>query len=199
MPRLSRPAAPRRGAFRSRRGRRARFEREARTISTLNHPHICTLYDVGSTGSLQAAEPGLSYLVMEHLEGETLEARLREGPLPLEQVLDLGAQIADALSAAHKHGIVHRDLKPANVMLSKAGAKLLDFGLAKLRPQEDMRLERDSSATVTQGHDVTAAGKSVSGRSRRTPRQRGVQSEAAGAALHRVALTKPNDRFTIST
>jgi serine/threonine-protein kinase len=131
--------------------RRTRFEREARTISTLNHPHICTLHDVGD-------HDGLPYLVMEHLEGETLETRLKKGPLPLDRALDLGAQIADALSAAHRHGIVHRDLKPANVMLTKAGAKLLDFGLAKLRPQEGVRLVRDSSATVTQGRDVTAAG-----------------------------------------
>ena len=131
--------------------RRARFEREARTISTLNHPHICTLHDVGD-------HDGVPYLVMEHLAGETLADRLKNGPLPLDRVLVLSAQIADALSAAHKHGIVHRDLKPANVMLTKTGTKLLDFGLAKLRPQEGVRLEADPLATVSGRHDVTAVG-----------------------------------------
>ncbi len=101
-----------------------RFEREARTISQLNHAHICTLHDVGH-------EDGLSYLVMELLEGESLADRLARGPLPVEQVLRLGVQIADALDKAHRQGIVHRDLKPGNVMITKSGAKLLDFGLAK--------------------------------------------------------------------
>ncbi|MGE5358106.1 MAG: protein kinase domain-containing protein [Bacteroidales bacterium] len=121
--------------------RRTRFQREARTIAALNHPHICALYDVGdhdaSTGPGQAA----MYLVMEHLDGETLAARLARGRLPLEQVLTLAIEIAEALAAAHRRGVVHRDLKPANVMLTKSGggstgspqAKLLDFGLAKLR------------------------------------------------------------------
>ncbi|HEY8847820.1 MAG TPA: protein kinase, partial [Thermoanaerobaculia bacterium] len=97
-----------------------RFEREARTISQLNHPNICTLYDVGE-----------NYLVMELLEGESLADRLTKGPLPLEQVLRYGTQIADALDKAHRAGIIHRDLKPGNIMLTKSGAKLLDFGLAK--------------------------------------------------------------------
>lgn len=101
-----------------------RFEREARTISLLNYPHICQLYDVGS-------QDGTDYLVMELLEGETLAERLQKGPLPLKQVLEYGIEIADALEKAHKNGIAHRDLKPANIMLTKSGAKLLDFGLAK--------------------------------------------------------------------
>jgi eukaryotic-like serine/threonine-protein kinase len=101
-----------------------RFEREARTISSLNHPHICTLHDVGS-------QDGTSYLVMEYVQGETLEARLQKGPLPLKQALDCGVQICDALEKAHRAGIVHRDLKPGNIMLTASGAKLLDFGLAK--------------------------------------------------------------------
>jgi serine/threonine-protein kinase len=105
--------------------RRQRFEREARTISALNHPHICTLHDVGEAD-------GQSFLVMEHLTGETLAERLKKGPLPLEQALTVAAEIADALAAAHRQGVVHRDLKPANVMLTRSGAKLLDFGLAKL-------------------------------------------------------------------
>src|SRR5215831_9154616 len=104
--------------------RRQRFEREARTISTLNHPHICVLYDIGH-------QDGMDYLVMECVEGETLEKRLEKGPLPVEQVLKYGAQVADALGRAHRSGVVHRDLKPGNIMLTSTGAKLLDFGLAK--------------------------------------------------------------------
>ena len=104
--------------------RKQRFEREAKTISSLNHPHICVLYDVGH-------QDGTDYLVMECVEGETLAKRLERGPLPLEQVLKYGAQIADALDKAHRSGIVHRDLKPGNIVLAATGAKLLDFGLAK--------------------------------------------------------------------
>src|SRR6202142_1637570 len=105
-----------------------RFEREARAISSLNHPPICTLYDVGH-------QDGVDYLVMEYLEGETLAARLAKGPLPLDQVLKYAIEIADALSKAHHKGITHGDRKPGNIMLTKSGAKLLDFGLAKLRQQ----------------------------------------------------------------
>jgi Tol biopolymer transport system component len=104
--------------------RRQRFEREAKTISSLNHPNICTLHDIGS-------QDGVDYLVMECVEGETLAKRLEKGPLPLEQVLKYGAQIAEALDKAHRAGLVHRDLKPGNIMLTASGAKLLDFGLAK--------------------------------------------------------------------
>src|SRR5512132_1590034 len=104
---------------------RQRFEREARTISQLSHPHICALYDVGREGETE-------YLVMEYLEGETLAQRLAKGPMPLEQTLRYGVEIADALDKAHRQGIVHRDLKPGNVMLTKSGVKLLDFGLAKV-------------------------------------------------------------------
>ena len=103
---------------------KARFEREARAVSALQHAHICTLFDVGN-------QDGVGYLVMEHLEGDTLAARLQKGPLPAEQVLKIGIEIADALDKAHRHGIVHRDLKPGNIMLTKSGAKLMDFGLAK--------------------------------------------------------------------
>jgi len=101
-----------------------RFEREAKTISGLNHPHICVLYDVGH-------QDGIDYLVMECVEGETLGKRLEKGPLPLEQVLKYGAQIAEALDKAHRSSVVHRDLKPGNIMLTPSGAKVLDFGLAK--------------------------------------------------------------------
>jgi eukaryotic-like serine/threonine-protein kinase len=103
---------------------KVRFEREARTVSQLNHPNICTLYDVGH-------QDGTDFLVMECLEGETLGERLKRGPLPTEELLKIAIQIADALEKAHRAGIVHRDLKPGNVMLTKTGAKLLDFGLAK--------------------------------------------------------------------
>ncbi len=112
---------------------RARFDREARTVSQLNHPHICTLHDIGS-------QDGVDYLVMELVEGDTLARRLEKGPLPVAEVLSLGRQIAQALDRAHRAGVVHRDLKPGNVMLTKGGAKLLDFGLARalgLAPNTD--------------------------------------------------------------
>src|SRR5947207_3710245 len=106
-----------------------RFEREAKTIAGLNHPHICTLYDVGQQG-------GSEFLVMEYLEGETLAERLTRGALLLDEALKTAIEIADALDKAHQKGITHRDLKPGNVMLTESGAKLLDFGLAKLaQPQ----------------------------------------------------------------
>src|SRR3984957_13104285 len=101
-----------------------RFEREAKAISSLNHPNICTLHDIGH-------QDGIDYLVMECVEGETLAKRLEKGPLPVDQVLKVGAQIADALDNAHRSGIVHRDVKPNNIVLTPTGAKLLDFGLAK--------------------------------------------------------------------
>src|SRR6267143_3593850 len=103
---------------------RQRFEQEAKAISSLNHPHICALYDVGH-------QDGTEFLIMEYLEGETLAKLLEKGPVPLAQVLKYGVEIADALDKAHRQGIVHRDLKPGNIMITKSGAKLLDFGLAK--------------------------------------------------------------------
>jgi Tol biopolymer transport system component len=108
---------------------RERFEREARAISSLSHAHICALYDIGN-------QDGVDYLVMEYLEGETLAHRLKRGPLPPDEVLRYAIQMADALDTAHRHGVTHRDLKPGNVMLTKSGAKLLDFGLAKVRAAE---------------------------------------------------------------
>jgi eukaryotic-like serine/threonine-protein kinase len=101
-----------------------RFDREARAISSLNHPSICTLYDIGH-------QDGSDFLVTEYLEGETLADRLKKGRLPPEQVLRYGIQICEGLEKAHRTGVIHRDLKPGNIMLTKSGAKLLDFGLAK--------------------------------------------------------------------
>src|ERR1039457_2890370 len=127
---------------------RQRFEREAKTISQLSHPHICALYDVGREGEIE-------YLVMELLEGETLSDRLSKGALPLEQTLRYGIEIADAMDKAHRQGIVHRDLKPGNVMLTKSGVKLLDFGLAKATaPARGPQL----TSLPTQASPVTQAG-----------------------------------------
>jgi hypothetical protein len=137
--------------------RRRRFEQEARAVSALNHPHICTLYDVGSvTLPDQPGAPPTEYLVMEYLEGQSLADRLGKGPLPVREVLDIGAQVADALAKAHRHGILHRDIKPGNVMLTKAGAKLLDFGLAKARPGSTA-LDDGQTVSMTRG-PVTSAG-----------------------------------------
>src|SRR5215471_3343241 len=120
-----------------------RFEREAKTISGLNHPNICVLFDVGS-------QDGVDYLVMECVEGESLAGRLERGALPLEQTLNYGAQIAAALDKAHRAGIVHRDLKPGNIMLSPNGAKLLDFGLAKPAAARLSEMTLTTSSPVTQ-------------------------------------------------
>jgi len=131
--------------------RKQRFEREAKTISGLNHPNICTLHDVGS-------QDGVDYLVMECVEGETLAKRLEKGPLPLEQVLKYGAQIADALDKAHRTGIVHRDLKPGNIMLTASGAKLLDFGLAKSAAVGDLATLTTTRMESTVTEQGTIAG-----------------------------------------
>ena len=121
---------------------RDRLAREARAISSLAHPHICTLFDIGH-------QDGTDYLVMEYLEGETLSERLRRGPLPIAEAARVAAQIADALATAHQHGIVHRDLKPGNVMLTKSGAKLLDFGIAHALPASSGATGAAAAATMT--------------------------------------------------
>ena len=99
---------------------RVRFEREARSVASLNHPNICTLFDIGN-------QDGTNYMVMELMEGETLAARIEKGPIPLEQALVLASQIADALDRAHRAGVTHRDVKPANIMLTRDGVKVLDL------------------------------------------------------------------------
>jgi Tol biopolymer transport system component len=130
-------------------GLRDRFEREARAISSLNHPHICALFDVGR-------HDGTDYLILELLEGETLAQRLAHGPIPPLQALTIAIQICDALDKAHRSGIIHRDLKPANVMLTKAGAKLLDFGLAK--SAAPVVAASGLSMLPTTPHNLTAQG-----------------------------------------
>ncbi len=124
-----------------------RFEREARAISSLSHPNICHLYDIGQ-------QDGASYLVMEYLEGETLADRLRKVPLPLEQVLKVGAEICEGLEKAHRSGVVHRDLKPSNIMLTKTGAKLMDFGLAKTM----VPIGESSASLATMSRPLTTEG-----------------------------------------
>src|SRR6202162_4113079 len=128
---------------------RERFEREAKTIASLNHPHICTLHDVGH-------QDEIDFLVMEYVEGETLAQRLQKGPLPLDQVLRYAIEIADALDKAHRKGITNRDLKPGNIMLTKSGSKLLDFGLAKLRHEAAPATPLSPLPTVAEA--VTAQG-----------------------------------------
>ena len=126
-----------------------RFEREARAISALNHPHICTLYDIGHERPAAGADP-VAFLVMEHVEGTS-----PKGPLPIEHALRTAIQICQALEAAHKAGIIHRDLKPANILVTRQGVKLLDFGLAKLQPAVASGAARDATmAALTGAHTV---------------------------------------------
>ena len=129
---------------------RQRLEREARAVAALNHPHICALYDIGQ-------QDGLDFLVLEYLEGETLAKRLEKGPLPAEQLLRYAIQTADALDKAHRKGFTHRDLKPGNIMITKAGAKLLDFGLAKATPSA-VPPAAGLTALPTQDVELTARG-----------------------------------------
>jgi hypothetical protein len=175
---------------------RARFEREARSVSSLNHPHVCTLHDVGREGDTD-------FLVLELLEGETLAARIARGPLPTADVLRIGAQIADALDRAHRAGVIHRDLKPGNVMLTKAGAKLLDFGLA--RPAAITTAPGSSSVTMTVDSPsptlsppMTAEGMIVGTFQYMAPEQlEGAEADARsdlwalGCVLHEMATGRP--------
>jgi hypothetical protein len=161
---------------------RVRFEREARAISALSHPHICALHDVGRQDDTE-------YLVLELLEGETLAARLARGGLPLSQVLRIGGEIAEALAAAHRLNIVHRDLKPGNVMLTPTGVKLLDFGLAKPAP-----VHMHAAVTGVQTGGATAHGTIVGTLQYMAPEQaQGLDADARsdifalGAILHEMA------------
>ena len=144
-----------------------RFDHEARAISSLNHPNVCALYDVGQ-------QDGTDYLVMEFLEGQTLAERLMKGPLPLEQVLRYGIEICEGLEKAHKTGVIHRDLKPGNVMLTKTGAKLMDFGLAKAATAS---APPSSSLTMT-----------LSGPSAEQPREGGRRGHLSRRALRGLCL-----------
>src|SRR5580693_8258865 len=168
---------------------RDRFEREARMIASLNHPHICTLHDVGHHGDM-------GYLVMELLEGETLALRLSKGPLPLEQTLQYAIQIADALDKAHRRGMTHRDLKPGNIMITKSGAKLLDFGLAKLK-QAVSPVEVQASEVPTAINTITAQGSIVGTLQYMAPEQlEGKETDARtdifalGAVIYEMATGK---------
>ena len=123
-------------------GMRRRFETEAQTISSLNHPNICTLHDIGR-------ENDIDYLVMEYVEGNTLAACLNAGPLPYRDVLHIAIEVSEALDYAHQHGVIHRDLKPRNIMLTERGAKLVDFGLARWRPEaEELGVVIDRKSVV---------------------------------------------------
>ena len=166
---------------------RQRFEREARALSSLSHPHICVLHDIGRENSVD-------FLVMEYLEGETLAARLEKGPPPTEQVLRYGIEIADALDKAHRQGVIHRDLKPGNIMLTKAGVKLLDFGLAKAATNVVAASLASLSSAPTQTEPLTGAGTIVGTLHYMAPEQlEGLEADARtdifalGAVLYEMA------------
>ena len=172
--------------------RRARFEREARAVAALNHPHICAVHDVGETVDIASTGgESIRFLVMEHLEGHTLADRLVRGPLPIEDVIRYATELADALDHAHRHGLVHRDLKPGNVMMTKTGVKLLDFGLSKLHASPDLI----TLATVSSdGPRLTSAGTVVGTFPYMAPEQLGGHEADArsdvfafGAIVHEMA------------
>ncbi|MCI0602010.1 protein kinase [bacterium] len=165
-----------------------RFEREARTVSSLNHPHICTVHDIGRQNEID-------YLVMEFIEGETLQSRLVRGPLSTSELLKYSIHIADALDKAHRHGVIHRDLKPGNIMLTKSGAKLLDFGLA--RKEAPLIRQTGDSALPTASQPLTAEGTILGTLAYMAPEQlQGKEADARtdifafGALLYEMATGK---------
>jgi serine/threonine protein kinase/Tol biopolymer transport system component len=167
---------------------RARFEREARAVSSLNHPHICTLFDVGH-------QDGLDYLVMEYLEGETLATRLTRGALPVPELLKIAMEVTGALDAAHRQGVIHRDLKPGNIMLTRTGAKLLDFGLARTAVSDSG--VSSASESPTRSHPLTEEGAIVGTFQYMAPEQlEGEEADARsdifalGAVLYEMATGK---------
>ncbi len=169
---------------------RARFDREARAISSLNHPNICTLYDVGH-------QDGVDYLVMELLEGESLAERLKKGALPTELVLRYGIEICEGLERAHKNGVIHRDLKPGNIMLTRSGAKLMDFGLAKANAQAVAASGSSMTMPANSSHPLTAQGSMVGTFQYMAPEQvEGAEADARsdifalGAVLYEMATGK---------
>jgi serine/threonine protein kinase len=148
---------------------KARFEREAKAISSLNHPNICTLFDIGSVD-------GVDYLVMEFLEGETLSERLKKGPIELSEAYEIAIEVCDALDKAHRQGLIHRDLKPGNIMLTEEGAKLLDFGLARLKLTD---AQGNEISQITQTTPLTGAGAIVGTLQYMAPEQlEGVEADA---------------------
>jgi serine/threonine protein kinase len=166
---------------------KARFDREAKAISSLSHPNICALFDVGH-------QDGTDYLVMELLDGENLEQRLKKGPLPTKQLLEVGTQVAEALDRAHRSGIVHRDLKPGNIMLTKSGAKLMDFGLAKPPIALAAGVSGDSPTIPAVSKPLTAEGAIIGTYQYMSPEQlEGKESDARsdifalGAVLYEMA------------
>jgi eukaryotic-like serine/threonine-protein kinase len=169
--------------------KRQRFEREARSISTLSHPHICTLYDIGH-------QDGVDYLVLEYLEGETLEKKLKKGSLPTPETLKYAVELADALDKAHRQGIIHRDIKPGNIMLTKSGVKLMDFGLAKLNPETAPIANEQTE--ITSDKKLTAEGTIMGTFQYMTPEQlEGREADARtdifafGEVLHEMATGRP--------
>ncbi len=169
---------------------KSRFDREAKTISSLNHPNICTLHDVGH-------QDGVDYLVMELLDGETLADRLKKGALPTEQVLRYGVELCEGLERAHKSGVIHRDLKPGNIMLTKAGAKLMDFGLAKANAAAVAASGSSMTMPAHTSHPLTAAGSVVGTFQYMAPEQvEGAEADARsdifalGAVLYEMATGK---------
>ncbi len=181
-----------------------RFQREARVISSLNHPYICTLYDIGSHQPATGAQAAQQFMVMELLDGQPLKDRIARGALPVDEVLELGAQLADALDAAHAKGVVHRDIKPANLFVTRRGSiKVLDFGVAKLSEAG----RSDTGATMGGSDQLTTIGTTIGTVAYMSPEQaRGQEIDArsdlfsAGVVLYEMATGQlPFQGATVAT